>query len=76
MGSRVALYSCEPPIRNALVSGFRDDKADSRDEWVEEEGAPFLFHQMCSLLKYLEIRRTKEGSMREEGGHTGQSHFS
>lgn len=39
---REALYSCEPPIRNTLLSGLRVDRADSRDEWVDEEGAPFL----------------------------------
>jgi len=44
------------------------DKADSRDEWVEEDGAPFLFDQDS-----LPAGGIKE--IRGEGGHTGQSHF-
>jgi hypothetical protein len=42
-------------MRNALVSGFRDERADSRDGWVEEEGAPFLFDQMYSAQKSFKV---------------------
>ena len=63
---RVALYSCEPPIKNALDSGLRVERADSRDEWVDDDDAPFLLSALVSRSRACE---------KEVWGHTGRSHF-